>query len=114
MPVVFYRYISHLPEVDQVVRERKIHSTNPSTQHATWYAPTRYDDPHMARQELALKNPPTHRVGPIADDQMPDFDIGLRPVAPLHGQPGGGVEARTKSPVWLFGLLNFTTGAWEL
>lgn len=114
MSTVFYRYISYPPEVNQVTRQRKVQSTNPKTQYATWYTPTRYDDPQMAQQELALSGLPTHRVGPIPADEMPSFDIGLRPVAPAFGQPGGGVEARTKSPVWLFGLWNFQSSSWNL
>jgi len=114
VPVVFYRYISYQPEVDQVICERKVQSTNPKTQYATWYTPTRYDNPTKAQQELALNKPPTHRIGPILGDEMPDFDIGLRPVAPAFSQPGGGVEARTKSSVWLFGLWNFNKRQWEL
>lgn len=114
MSVVSYRYISHPAEVTQVVDERKVQSTNPQTQYATWYTPARYDNPAMVQQELALFRQPTHRVGPIPADDMPDFDIGLRPVAPAFGQPGGGVEARTKSPVWLFGLWDFPNRSWDL
>lgn len=113
MAVAFYRYVSSPMEVNQVVKERKIQSMNPTTQYATWYTPTRYDDPHDAQRELALGKLPTYRVGPIPADEMPDFDIGLRAVAPAFGQPGGGVEARTKSPVWLFGLWNFGSQCWE-
>lgn len=114
MPVVFYRYISYQPEVDQIINERKVQSTNPKTQYATWYAPTRYDDSKKAQRELSLKNEPTHRVGPIPSDKMPDFEIGLRPVAPAFGQPGGGIEACTKLPIWLFGLWNFQENSWDL
>jgi hypothetical protein len=73
---------------------------------------TRYDDPAVAQKALSLKYQPTHRVGPIPDDQMPAFDF-IRSVAPFHGQPGLGVEARTKSPVWLFGLWAFATKHWD-
>jgi len=114
MPVVFYRYISYQQEVNQVVHERKVQSTNPRTRYATWYTPARYDDPIRAQKELALTSPPTHRLGPIPADEMPDFDIDLRPVAPAFGQPGGGVEARTRLPLWLFGLWDFANGRWEL
>lgn len=109
--LAFYRYLGSQVEVDLIVRERRIRSSNP---HGTWYTTARYDDPTHAQQELALPNPPTHRVGPIAGDEMPDFDVPLRPVAPANGQPGGGVEARTKGTVYLFGVLQFSTGTHHL
>jgi len=105
MATAYYRYISYPLEVTQVVHERKVQSMNPKRGYATWYTPTRYDDPTKAQQELALSKPPTHRVGPIPAGEMRDFDIQqLPPVAPAFGQPGGGVEACTRSAVWLFGL----------
>lgn len=113
MPLEFYRYISYCPEVDQMIRERKIQSTNPNTGFATWWTPQRYDDPDDAEQELALDGPPTHRVGPVPADEIPAFDIPLRPVAPKGGKSGGGLEARTKSPVWLFGVRDFQN-SWDL
>ena len=112
MPTGFYRYLSSSQEISQVIDERKVQSTNSSTQYATWYCPTRSDSDSMAEQEVALPRPPTHRIGPIPNDQMPQFDIGLRPVSPAFGQPGGGVEARTAAPVWLFGLWDFQGTAW--
>lgn len=102
-PVTFYRYISYSPEVNQIRTQRKVQTTNPSAA-GTWFTPIRYDDSYTAQQELALSQTPTHRVGPIPGDQMPDFDIGLRPVAPGKNTPGGGVEARTAHPVWLIDL----------
>jgi hypothetical protein len=114
----FYRYISYQPEIDQVVLERKIYSTNPQTQYATWYTPKRYDDAKTAQKELALRKSPTPRVGPLPASEMPDFKIGLRPVAAANGQPGGGVEACVRRPVWLFGFLEFGSnpapGNWKI
>ncbi|MBI4082957.1 MAG: hypothetical protein HY423_10140 [Candidatus Lambdaproteobacteria bacterium] len=112
MTVQFYRYLSH-QEVTQVQKERKIHSTNPVTRYATWYTPTRYDNLQIAQAELALPAAPTHRAGPIPADAMPDFFVPLRAVAPAFGQPGGGVEACTRNPVWLYGLWNFAKSDWE-
>lgn len=114
MPIGFYRYICDPAEVNQAMNERKLHSMNRITGHATWYAPTRYEKPAEAQRELALRRPPTHRVGPIPANEMPDFDIGFRTVAPANGQPGGGVEVCTRSPVWLFGLWNFQTSKYEM
>ena len=114
MPLGFYRYISYQAEIDQVKRERKVYSTNPGTQYATWYCPTRHDDPATAQGELALRKRPTHRVGPIPVSEMPDFEVALRPVAPANGQPGGGVEVCVRRPVWLFGFRDLQSGNWEI
>ncbi len=105
----FYRYLSHPLEVDQVRVERKVQTTNPKAP-GTWYTPTRYNDPQMAQQELALPRLPTHRIGPILDDQVPDITIGFRRVMPAFGYPGGGVEVLVKGPVWLLGLWDFAAG----
>ena len=113
MPTGFYRYISSPGEVTQIVDQRKVHSTNAYTRHATWYTPTRFDIPADAQRELALPSAPTHRVGPISAAEMPSFAIGLRVVAPAFGSPGGGVEAYTYDPVWLPGLWEFAHHAWE-
>lgn len=112
MPVAFYRYLSDPWEVAQIKNERKIQTLNPNAL-GTWYSPNRYEDPNEARKELALYTSPTHRLGPIPADQMPDFYIGLRPAAPYKGQPGGGVEASTKEPVWVFGLYDFSNNCYD-
>lgn len=114
MAIGFYRFVSHHGEAAQLQAERKVLSTNPAAGHATWYTPTRYDDPVTASDQLALPSPPSHRIGPIPADEMPTFDIGLRTVAPAFGKPGGGIEARTRSPVWLPGLWNFGARRWDL
>lgn len=116
MAVQFYRYISYQPEVDQITKERKIRSTNPTTGYATWYSSLRLDDPLEAQRFLALKYQPTHRIGPLASSDLPNFNVvPLRPIAPLHGQPGGGVEACTNDPVYLTGLWDFgASGKWLL
>jgi len=104
--IMFYRYISHPGEVKQICNERKIKSMNPKAQ-GTWFTTTRYEDPDEAQDKLALFTKPTHRIGPIPANGMPDFDIPLRPVAPANSQPGGGVEALTKDEVWVLGLYEF-------
>jgi hypothetical protein len=114
----FYRYFSFPQEVQQIVTDRRIQSTNPASGYATWYTPIRYENPADAKRELALDTAPTNRIGPIPLDEMPYFDIGPRRAAPAHGEPGGGIEARTRSPLWLFGLYSFPTptmpGRWDL
>ncbi len=110
---MFYRYISYPVEIQQIVAERKIQSTNPSEGFATWYTPTRYNNPAEAKSELALRTLPTHRVGPIPLDELPPLDIGPRRADPADGEPGGGTEVRTRHPVWLFGLWAFPSGGSE-
>ena len=112
--LTFYRYISHPDEVKQVLEERRLQSMNPRTGRATWYTAVRYDNPLVAQRELALDRVPSHRIGPIPADQMPPFDIGPRDTAPLGDRPGGGLEARTKWPVWLSGLWDFGAKQWLL
>lgn len=113
----FYRYLSNPWEIDQIINGRKIQSLDRQGQPSpkgTWYTPIRYEKDADAQQELALQYMPTHRVGPIPADKMPDFDIPLRPVATTPYGPGGGVEARTKGIVWLFGLYDLQKGTWVL
>lgn len=114
MATEYYRYLSDPTEVAQIIHERRIQSTNSAAGHATWYSPTRYDNPVDAQRELALPNAPSHRVGPVSDQQMPTFDIPARPVAPAFGYPGGEVEARTRFPIQIFGLWDFQKRNWDL
>lgn len=112
MPIAFYRYLCDVTEVNQIKRERKIQTRNPAL--VTWYSPTRYEDPDQAKRELALFTRPTHRLGPMPGDAMPTFRIGLRPVAPANGEPGGGIEACTEEPVYLPGLFSWNRGECEV
>ncbi|MDX1992115.1 MAG: hypothetical protein SF029_06985 [bacterium] len=114
MPTVYYRYVSYLPELEQLRDERKIQSTNPTTQYRTWYTTERYDSPDIAQQRLALKTRPLYRIGPISAEAMPDLTLGPRRVAPDFGQPGGGIEVAIDHPVWLFGVWNFDNQEWEM
>jgi hypothetical protein len=110
--VEFYLYIfdpEGNKEVKQIREKRKIKTANPKAQ-GTWFTTTRYDKPNKAQRELALSEEPTHRVGPIRADEMPDFTIPLRPVAPANNQPGGGVEVQVKDEIWIFGLYDFKDG----
>lgn len=114
MKVEFYRFVSDRSEVDQIVHERRVQSRNPHSNYATWYTPTRYDNPDLALAELALPQCPTHRFGPISADALPGMDVYLRVVQPAYGQPGRGIEIRTSSPIWLEGLWNFRYAQWDL
>lgn len=114
MPLWCYRCISDPSAVKQIRDERKVQSLNPRTNRQTWYTPTRYSHVSQAQQELALPQPPTHRVGPIADADLGSWAIPLRRCPPMFGQPGGGLEMATYEVVWLCGLWNFNPGTWEL
>ncbi|MEI7867797.1 MAG: hypothetical protein WCI11_07880 [Candidatus Methylumidiphilus sp.] len=105
----YYRYITDVQERNQLVSERKVHSRNSVTGHETWFSPSRYDNPLAAQQQLALPAPilPIYRVGPIPEAAIENLTIGPRRVQPAFGQPGGGLEIATKSPVWLLGLWSF-------
>lgn len=114
----FYRYIIDSDkkpgyEVANTRKKREIITTSPVAQ-GTWYSTDRFDDSSVAEQKLALSAKPTHRIGPILPEQMPDFIIPLRPVAPSSGKSGGGVEALVKEPIYIFGLWEFSTQNWEI
>lgn len=113
MATVYYRYISDVQERNQLVDERKVQSTNVTTQYETWYSPERYDDPDVAQQRLALPRPPIYRIGPIPENMIHPLTIGPHRVDPKFGQPGGGIEIATREPVWLFGLWSFTNNAFD-
>ena len=115
MPLWYYHYIYESAEVMQIKDDRRIQSMQVSLNPETWYSPTRYDNPSQAQRELSILKSPTHRVGPIPDTAMPTFHKALRLAPADHGQPGGGLEAATRDPVWLCGLWNFAgSGSWEL
>ena len=115
MPTQYYRYITDVIERNQLVAERKVLSINTSTSHETWYTPTRYDDPILAQQELALPAPflPLYRIGPIPENAIQNLSVGPRRIQPAFGQPGGGVEIATRSPVWLAGLWSFALNDYD-
>ncbi len=102
----FYRYLSNPVEIQRVRAQRRVETINPRAG-GTWYTPTRYNTSQMAQQDLALPIFPTHRIGPILNDQVPAIAIGFRRVIPAFGQPGGGVEVLVRGPVWLLGLWDF-------
>jgi len=96
--VQFYRYVGQA-EADSIVQTGVIKSSSG----ITWFTPDFYESVQEAQEKLALPQIPTHRVGPVPADEMPDFDhCPIRPVRPRYGQPGGGVEAATTGEVKLF------------
>ena len=113
MRIFVYRYISYPDEIAQVITERKVLSTNPNTEHRTFYTTTRYNNPADAQRELSLPSLPTHRIGPIPIDDLTNL-TDFRTAIPQHGFAGMGVEVTTNSPVYLFGLWNFSNDKWDL
>lgn len=115
MSVKYYRYITDVQERNQIRDKRRIQSLNPATGFETWYTPVRYDDPRRAQRELALPapDPPTYRVGPVPADELPNFAVAPRRVAPAFGHPGGGIEASTREPVWMSGVWDFVNQAYD-
>src|SRR5688572_6726652 len=100
----FYRYFVSEIELEQVITQRRIQSTN---EYGTWFSPDRYDDPNEAQVMLALALKPRYRIGPLPAASMPIFDIDVRNVAPANAQPGGGRECRAREPMWLPGVFEF-------
>ena len=102
-------------ERNQIVADRKVLSGNPRTAHETWYSPTRYDDPVDAQQYLALPAPilPIYRIGPIPENAVQTLTVGPRRVQPAFGQPGGGIEIATRTPLWLTGLWSFALNDYD-
>ena len=102
----FYRYVSS-SEMGRIRETRQIGSRSG----VTYFSPDRYDDAQEAYRRLALPRPPDFRVGPIPDDEMPDFDV-----VPLMSvgfvdpnRLGGGTEAATSRPVRLFAAYDFAS-----
>lgn len=111
---VYYRYFVHPSEIAQLRREHMVLTSNPHNGSKTWYTPTRFADPVVAQQLLAIANVPLYRVGPIPADEMPDFDVhGPQRIQPAGGMPGGAIEVCTTQPAYLFGCYNFHASDWE-
>ncbi|MDA1190821.1 MAG: hypothetical protein O3A46_03945 [Candidatus Poribacteria bacterium] len=107
-----YRYLSDENEYEQIQRERKVQTLNPTYGYRTWFTVTRYDDVQQAQEELALPLTPRYRVGPIAVD--PDeYALQLEQVQPSFGHPGSGIECSTTEPIWLFGVWSFGDQCWK-
>lgn len=107
----FYRYISADDEVDESRAERKIESVSDRSPF-TWYTPTRYSDHGKAKEELAMPNEPHARAGPVTEQKLPRIVEGPQRVQPSFGEPGGGIEVKVRSPVWLFGLWDMQSDDW--
>jgi hypothetical protein len=98
----YYRYVTPA-EAYAVATAHIIATFSPTGR--TWYTPDRYATRDEARTRLALPVVPSHRVGPYPEDELPNWVIPLRRVAPNFGQPGGGWEAATDDAAYTFGVL---------
>ena len=97
----YYRYVGEA-ELAYISATREIRSLSA----VTHFTPDRYDDPDEAQRFLALERRPQFRLGPIPEDEMPEFDaVPLRDVEfKGPGRPGGGTEVATTATVSLFGV----------
>ena len=103
----YYRYVGQ-SEADYIAQYCKIRSNSG----ITWFTPIRYDNPAQAQQQLAMPSTPTHRVGPIPADELPDLDAApLRPVGPKYGHPGGAVEGATSQETYVYGIIDLSSGS---
>lgn len=108
---LFYRYVNNSEKQD-IVDNRKIQSRNPI---GTYFTSNRFEVSSETQRFLSLRTTPEYRVGPIAVCVMPVFDIvSLRITPPAYGQPGGGTEACTSHPVYIFGVFNFNHNIYEM
>lgn len=100
--VMLYRYTDS-GEAAAIQRDQRIEPGPGKI--CKWYTPDRYDVGADAEKFLALAYTPTHRIGPIPSDDLPDFDhVPLRVVGAANGQPGGGLEAATTQTMYLFDI----------
>ena len=100
--LAYYRYTDDTEAA--IIQE---HSRIERAPHQTckWYTPNRFESGEDARRFLALAYTPTYRIGPIPEDELPDFDHApLRLVGPNFGQPGGALEAATTQSFYLFSV----------
>jgi hypothetical protein len=95
----YYRYLG--PAEAHAVQTSKIIITLSGTGR-TWYTPDRYLTRSDAKRYLALPTIPSHRVGPYPEDELPNWVVTLQRVQPAFGEPGGGWEAATDDPLYLF------------
>jgi hypothetical protein len=98
---MFYRYTDQY-EADLIERTRRIEPAPGQT--CKYYTPHRYDTGVDAQKYLAMAYTPTHRVGPIPEDELPQLHIPLRVVGAAYGQPGGGLEVATTDTIYLFNI----------
>ena len=97
--ISFYRYVS-AAEAYAIETNRIVQSTGDTG--LTWYSPDRYHSRSEAKRFLALPVTPTHRVGPYPEDELPPWSTPLEQVEPAFGEPGGGWQAATDKPLYLF------------
>lgn len=100
--IFFYRYTDD--NEARFIRQNGCIKPGPS-QLSKWFTPDRYETGTEAQTFLAMAYTPTHRIGPIPELEMPDFDhTSLRIVGAANSQPGGGLEVATTHIYYLFGI----------
>ena len=103
---MFYRYTDDT-EVGEIKKNNRIGPAPNQT--CKWFTPDRYDTGEEAQKFLAMRYIPTHRVGPIPSDELPDFDH-IPHVKKAIRSGRFGVESR--SPLHeLVGLVFISLGA---
>jgi hypothetical protein len=102
----WYRYVS-TAERQSIEKTLEVKSNSGTT----WYALDRLEKWDDIQKLLALDDPPrTDRVGILYSDELPPFDaVPQRTVQPQKLKngtwvPGGGTEAATYKPYFLFGI----------
>lgn len=100
--MVFYRYTDDY-EANLIRQSRQI-APAPG-QRTKWYTTDLYLSGADAKEYLSMRFTPTHRIGPIPADELPDLDSpSLRVVARKFGNHDGGLEAATSESVYLFNI----------
>jgi hypothetical protein len=98
--LTFYRYTD---DYEAAIIQEQARIDRAPHQTCKWYSPNRFESGVEAQRYLALGYTPTHRIGPVPQDEMPDFDhAALRLTGPNFGEPGGALEAATTQPLYLF------------
>lgn len=97
----YYRYVGEA-ELAYIRANREVRSLSG----VTYFTLDRYDDPDEAQRFLALERRPQFRVGPLPEDEMPEFDALPLQDVEFKGadRPGGGTEVATTATVSLFGV----------
>lgn len=99
--LMWYRYVDDYEA--NLIRPNNL--IEPGPRLCVWYTPDRHETGAEARKSLAMAYTPTHRVGPIPEDNLPILDHQLpRIVGPANREPGGGIEAATSWPLYLFDI----------
>jgi RHS repeat-associated protein len=70
-----------------------------TTSGVAWVSPTAYDTSAAAQSDLSLRNSPDGFFIIPMDNLKVSIPLQWGPVLPMYGQPGGGIEGTTPSPI---------------